>query len=168
MPGKPHTRFGRVVALLGILLLATGVAMFLLARRNSEFQTKWGDQDWVPCIPMVLLVLSLPGWWTSRNAERTRRYVWLVSLLSSMASVFWETYAMLFYVAFPAPLTQALHHGEAFCTDLAALFLVLAFAFVATAATLSAIAAMRRTARAPAATGPGPPAHEPASTKDPP
>jgi len=165
MPRKPHTRFGRVVALLGILLLATGVAMFLLARRNSEFQTKWGDQDWVPCIPMVLLVLSLPGWWASRNPEGLRS-VWLLAVLASMASVFWSTYSLLLYVALPAPLTQGQNHGVAFCEDLAAMFLLAAFPFLIVAASLSAIAAIRRSGRGPTATGPCPPAPDPTSTKD--
>jgi hypothetical protein len=142
--------------------------MFLLARRKSDFQTKWGDLDWVPCIPMVLLVLSLPVWWASRNAERTRRYAWLVTVLSSMASVFWDTYALLFYVAFPPPLTQAQLHGVAFCEDLAAMFLVAAFLFLLVSASLSAIATIRRSARAPATTGPRSPAHNHSSTKDPP
>jgi len=167
MPGKRHSRFARALALLGILLLAAGVAMFLLARRKSEFQTKWGDLDWVPCIPMVLLVLSLPGWWASRNPEGLRS-VWLLAVLASMASVFWDTYALLFCVAFPAPLTQALLHGVAFCEDLAAMFLVAAFLFLLVSASLSAIATIRRSARAPAATGPRSPAHNHGSTKDPP
>jgi hypothetical protein len=168
MPGRRSTRFERVVALLSIIVTAAGVAMFFLARGKSEFQTEWGDLNWGPSLPLVLLVLSLPGWWASRTAEGSRRYVWLLAVLASIASVFWDTYAMLFYVAFPAPLTQALHHGVAFCEDLAAMFLLAAFPLLLVAASLSAIAAIRRSARAPTAIGPRPPAPDPTSTKDPP